>query len=120
MEGFCVYLHDMWARDLLDKDWQAGEEFSEEEHTHPDLVPFEQLPAEVGHLCMNVIACTRVCVCCVCVWVCMHLWVGGWVYRVLAGHAFYEVTAICMNLIKKIFGAAVYKLNEAILSCFAI
>ena len=70
VEGFCVYLHDMWARDLLDKYWQVGEEFSEEERTHPELVPFEQLPAEVGHVCMCMYVHAHVCAHgCVCGWV---------------------------------------------------
>ena len=76
-----MYLHDMWARDLLDKYWQVGEEFSEEERTHPELVPFEQLPAEVGHVCMCVCMCTHMCVH-------MGVFVGGWAYCVLAGHVF--------------------------------
>ena len=54
VQGFTVYLHDVWARDLLDKSWQEGKELSEGEKTHPELVPFEQLPAEVGHLCVYV------------------------------------------------------------------
>ena len=54
MERFCVYLHDVWARDQLDGGWQPGKEFSKEMQTHPELVPFEQLPAEVSHVCGGV------------------------------------------------------------------
>lgn len=48
-KDFSEYLHDVWARDLLDRDWEVGEEFSKEMRTHPELVPFKHLPTTVGH-----------------------------------------------------------------------
>ena len=61
-KDFSEYLHDVWARDLLDRDWQVGEEFSKENRTHPELVPFKHLPATVGHVCVCVCVCVRACV----------------------------------------------------------
>ena len=38
--------HDVWAQRRFAEGWQHGPRRSDEERTHPDLVPYTQLPEE--------------------------------------------------------------------------
>jgi len=38
--------HDSWWQKYIDMGWQYGPERSVEKRTHPDMVPFHELPAD--------------------------------------------------------------------------
>lgn len=40
-------LHDVWATGMAYDGWRYGEEYSIADKTHPDLVPYEDLPDHV-------------------------------------------------------------------------
>ena len=46
VEAMALMEHELWCQEMLADDWQSGPVRSKEQKTHPDLVPWDDLPVE--------------------------------------------------------------------------
>jgi hypothetical protein len=46
VEAMALMEHELWCQEMLADDWQSGPVRSKEQKTHPDLVPWDDLPEE--------------------------------------------------------------------------